>query len=303
MRSVQRGSAPVTTALVAINVAVFIISIVMDREVAATGFRGRFTFDWGLYPPLVGDGEWWRLVTGGFLHANLVHIGFNMFLLWLLGSELEPFLGRLRFGLLYATSLLAGSFGVMLLAPHQPTVGASGAVFGLMGAMVVAQRALGIDPWQSGIGSLVAINLVFTFLVPNISIGGHLGGLLLGEGEGFPTGAGSGEMRHLVSLETAAVKGFSQAASGRFLVVEAGGDGSACDHAPVFQKHDVHVLRAHVDPTDDHGIPPVGKVGTAAARPIMLGRELPRSIRRDSRTARAPGPCRSPLRCPWAPSP
>jgi membrane associated rhomboid family serine protease len=128
----------------------------------------------------VDAGEWWRLVTGGFLHANLMHIGFNMFLLWLLGSELEPFLGRMRFGLLYLTSLLAGSFGVMLLDPGQPTVGASGAVFGLMGAMVVAQRALGINPWQSGIGGLVAINLVITFVIPNISIGGHLGGLVGG---------------------------------------------------------------------------------------------------------------------------
>jgi membrane associated rhomboid family serine protease len=128
----------------------------------------------------VDAGEWWRIVTGGFLHANLMHIGFNMFLLWLLGSELEPFLGRLRFGLLYAASLLAGSFGVLLLDPNVATVGASGAVFGLMGAMVVAQRAVGVNPWQSGIGGLVAINLVITFLVPNISIGGHVGGLIGG---------------------------------------------------------------------------------------------------------------------------
>jgi membrane associated rhomboid family serine protease len=128
----------------------------------------------------VDFGEWWRLVTGGFLHANLMHIGFNMFLLWLLGSELEPFLGRLRFGLLYVTSLLAGSFGVMLLDPGVPTVGASGAVFGLMGAMVVAQRALGINPWQSGIAGLVALNLVITFAVRSISIGGHVGGLIGG---------------------------------------------------------------------------------------------------------------------------
>ena len=128
----------------------------------------------------VDAGEWWRLVSGGFLHANLMHIGFNMFLLWLLGSELEPFLGRLRFGLLYVTSLLAGSFGVMLLDPGVPTVGASGAVFGLMGAMVVAQRALGINPWQSGIAGLVALNLVITFAVRSISIGGHVGGLIGG---------------------------------------------------------------------------------------------------------------------------
>lgn len=128
----------------------------------------------------VDAGEWWRLVTGGFLHANLMHIGFNMYLLWVLGSQLEPFLGRLRFGLLYAGSLLAGSFGVMLLDPSHITVGASGAVFGLMGATLVAQRAQGVNPWQSSIGGLVAINLVLTFVIPGISIGGHLGGLVGG---------------------------------------------------------------------------------------------------------------------------
>jgi membrane associated rhomboid family serine protease len=176
-----------TKVLIGLNVLAF-LAVMNGGELYRDGLLiggGLDLRDGGLVLIGVDTGEWWRLVTGGFLHANLVHIGFNMFLLWLLGSELEPFLGRLRFGLLYATSLLAGSFGVMLLAPHQPTVGASGAVFGLMGAMVVAQRALGIDPWQSGIGSLVAINLVFTFLVPNISIGGHLGGLLGGALTGF----------------------------------------------------------------------------------------------------------------------
>lgn len=128
----------------------------------------------------VEQGEWYRLVTGGFLHANLLHIGMNMFLLWMLGSVLEPALGRLRFALLYATSLLTGSLGVMLLDPDVLTVGASGAVFGLMGALVVAQRAAGIDIWQSGIGGLVLINVIFTFAIRNISIGGHIGGLVGG---------------------------------------------------------------------------------------------------------------------------
>jgi membrane associated rhomboid family serine protease len=133
----------------------------------------------------VDAGEWYRLVTGGFLHSGLLHLGFNMYLLWLLGSQLEPALGRMRFGVLYATALMAGSFGVLLVDPTALTVGASGAVFGLMGAMVVAQRAVGIDPWRSGIGSLVVLNVIITFAIPNISIGGHIGGLVGGAAAGW----------------------------------------------------------------------------------------------------------------------
>ncbi|HEY6532012.1 MAG TPA: rhomboid family intramembrane serine protease, partial [Acidimicrobiales bacterium] len=82
----------------------------------------------------VAEGEWYRIITGGFLHAGLVHLGMNMLLLYLLGSQLEPLLGRLRFLTLYIACLVAGSFGVLLVTPTSPTVGASGAVFGLMGA-------------------------------------------------------------------------------------------------------------------------------------------------------------------------
>ena len=132
----------------------------------------------------VAEGEWWRLVTGGFLHANLIHLGMNMLFLWILGSMLEPALGRARFVGLYVASLLAGSAGVMLMDPEAATVGASGAIFGLLGAAVVLQRSRGIDPWRSGLGTLVIVNLAFTFLVPGISVGGHLGGLIGGAATG-----------------------------------------------------------------------------------------------------------------------
>jgi membrane associated rhomboid family serine protease len=126
----------------------------------------------------VADGELWRLVTGGFLHANLIHIGFNMYLLYILGGLLEPTLGKLRFGAIYFTSLLTGALGaIALTSPLQGTVGASGAVFGLMGAGVVILRARGIDPMQSGLGPTILINLAISFILPGISIGGHLGGL------------------------------------------------------------------------------------------------------------------------------
>jgi membrane associated rhomboid family serine protease len=107
-------------------------------------------------------------------------VGFNCFLIYQLGMLLEPALGRLRFGMLYACAIVGGSFGALLLSGDALTVGASGGVFGLMGAAVVALRSRGIDIFQTGIGGLLVLNLVFTFVIPRISIGGHLGGLAAG---------------------------------------------------------------------------------------------------------------------------
>lgn len=191
-RELRARAAPVVTqALVAANVVIFVLTLVGGGNLSRAG--GDPIVDYGLVGLALGReglvgvdaGEWYRLVTGGFLHSGLLHLGFNMYLLWLLGSQLEPALGRIRFGVLYATSLLAGSFGVLLVDPTALTVGASGAVFGLMGAMVVAQRAVGIDPWRSGIGSLVVLNVIITFAIPNISIGGHIGGLVGGLAAGW----------------------------------------------------------------------------------------------------------------------
>jgi membrane associated rhomboid family serine protease len=128
----------------------------------------------------VAHGEWWRIVTGGFLHENLLHIGFNMWVLYFLGTMLEPALGRVKFGLIYAVSLLSGSLGALLVSPHSLTVGASGAVFGLMGAAAVEMRARQIPLMQSGVGGLILINLVISFTLSGISWGGHLGGLIGG---------------------------------------------------------------------------------------------------------------------------
>ncbi len=128
----------------------------------------------------IAYGEWWRIVTGGFLHAGLLHLGMNMALLWMLGKQLEPYLGRARFAALYFACLVGGSFGALVVSPTVGTVGASGAVFGLMGAAVVAQRRLGIDVWRNGIGGLVIINLLLTFAVPGIAVGAHVGGLIIG---------------------------------------------------------------------------------------------------------------------------
>jgi membrane associated rhomboid family serine protease len=175
--AIARLNRPVVTRLIiAVNVGVFIAGFIYSSRNALSG-RGGFITDGGLYGPSVAAGEWYRLVTSGFLHAGLLHLGLNMYLLYLLGSSLEPALGKARFLAVYFTSLLCGSLGVILLQPEALTVGASGAVFGLMGALFVLARARGIDPWSSGIGSLIVVNMIFTFAIPGISIGGHVGGL------------------------------------------------------------------------------------------------------------------------------
>jgi membrane associated rhomboid family serine protease len=134
-----------------------------------------------LWGPYVQDGELWRLVSSGFLHSGLLHIGFNMLLLYWLGSEIEQRIGAPRFGLLYLTALLGGSLGALIQTTQSVTVGASGAVFGLMGYLLVEQRRQGVSFLQSQIGILLIFNVVLS-LRPgaNISFGGHVGGLVFG---------------------------------------------------------------------------------------------------------------------------
>ena len=176
----------VTYALIALNVMAFIAGSASGGGFSGSGFSlsaaGALI---GIGPgpdgPVgVGVGEYWRLLTGGFLHASLLHIGFNMYVLYWLGNMLEPSLGHARFLALYLASLLAGSFGALLLSPQAFTVGASGAVFGLMGAAFILERARGMDPMQSGLGFVILLNLGLTFVIGNISIGGHIGGLIGG---------------------------------------------------------------------------------------------------------------------------
>jgi membrane associated rhomboid family serine protease len=129
--------------------------------------------------PVANGHEYWRLVTSGFLHVDLIHIGFNMYLLYVLGLMLEPALGSIKFATIYFTALLAGSFGA-LFATSSPSLGASGAVFGLMGAAAVELRARRMSIMESGIGVLIVINLALSFTVSNISVGAHIGGLIGG---------------------------------------------------------------------------------------------------------------------------
>ena len=179
-----------TRTLIAVNLFAFLVTLFRGGSLSSGG--GDVTIDFGLVGSGrvlsafsidyvgIAEGEWWRMFTGGFLHAGFIHLAFNMFLLWMLGSQLERLLGPTSYLILYFGSLLSGALGVMLLDPLALTVGASGAVFGLMGATVVYQLRRGVSPWSNGIGTLLIINLIFTFARPNISVGGHLGGLLGG---------------------------------------------------------------------------------------------------------------------------
>jgi membrane associated rhomboid family serine protease len=134
-----------------------------------------------LFGPSVADGEWYRLVTGGFLHTETWHILLNGLALFWLGRMIEPPLGHARFLAIYFASLLCGSLGVMILSPDTPTLGASGAVYGLLGAAIVMARNRDIDLIQSGLVPILVLNLGLTLLLSSsLSLGGHVGGLIGG---------------------------------------------------------------------------------------------------------------------------
>ena len=174
----------VTRALIAINVAVFIWVLIGDA--GAAGFSDKVSqheIDLGLNKLLLQyNHEWYRLITAGFLHFGVLHIAMNMYLLFQLGNMLERSLGRVRFALLYFACLLGGSLGVLVLEGNSSGLhgGASGAVFGLMGAAAVGLHRRGVNIFQTGIGTTLLINLMLTFAIPGISIGGHVGGVVAG---------------------------------------------------------------------------------------------------------------------------
>jgi len=172
----------VTSTIIAINVAVFVwISVQDPSTLSGGGHVSQAQFDLGLNRIVLGaTHHWYQLITSGFIHFGFLHIGFNMYILWQLGQQLERTLGRSAFALLYFASLLGGSAGVLLLTDRGISGGASGAVFGLMAALAISMQRQGINIFQTGIGRLLMLNLVFTFVIPGIAIGGHLGGVAAG---------------------------------------------------------------------------------------------------------------------------
>jgi membrane associated rhomboid family serine protease len=172
------GVAPITRALIGINVVIYLITVVQGHG-GINNPGGRLYVQWVLFGPLVAHGGWYRLVTSMFLHGFLLHIVFNMVALWFIGRPVEQYLGPVRYVGLYFVSGLAGAAGALLQAPLAPTVGASGAIFGILGAMMILE-------WQIT-GRLagqamtwIVINLVISFSFSGISWGGHVGGLIGG---------------------------------------------------------------------------------------------------------------------------
>ena len=215
----------VTFALIAVNVLVFLAER-GQLTLGGSTVHGRVFEEGVLYRyGIAVEHQYWRLLTSGFLHENLFHIGVNMYILYWLGSMLEPALGSVKFAAIYFTSLLVGSFGA-LFATASPSLGASGAVFGLMGAAVVELRARRMSVMESGIGLLIIINLGFSFAVPDISVGAHIGGLLGGALAGLAIRTADDRRRSWLGL--AACLALSAAAVvGSIAVAGAGGTGIA----------------------------------------------------------------------------
>jgi membrane associated rhomboid family serine protease len=175
------SSAPATFILIALNAVTFLAEIASGSGGFYNISGSSIVFNYGLFGPLVSEGEWYRLVTSGFLHAGLLHIGFNMFALFFLGRILEPSIGTPRFLAVYFASLFGGAFGALLLSPDALTIGASGAIFGIFGATFVIARGRGFDSVASSIGVILLINLALSVGgSSHISLGGHLGGLAAG---------------------------------------------------------------------------------------------------------------------------
>jgi membrane associated rhomboid family serine protease len=198
--SFEGVGAKVTRALIGLNVAVYIAelaqgsgvngnhgSIYQDGALIANGVKvgdslaglPKHAFVPGLAEVGVGHGDYWRLLTAAFLHYGPFHLLLNMLALYWFGSALEQRIGSGKFLLLYVVSGLAGSAGALISAPTTPTVGASGAIFGILGAGLVLEQQRDYVFGGSALG-IIVLNLVFTFSIPNISIGGHIGGLVGG---------------------------------------------------------------------------------------------------------------------------
>jgi len=192
----------VTRVLVVVNVLVYLLELAIGGNIDGTSnsifnhgalvVNGAYAGDQfgafhpgtpippGLTPAGLEHGEWYRLLSAAFLHYGPIHLGLNMLALWWLGQPVEAALGRARFFLLYIVSGLAGSAGALLITPNSVTVGASGAIFGILGALLVLEyQVTGSLAGQAM--TLIVINLAFSAgFSSNISLGGHVGGLIAG---------------------------------------------------------------------------------------------------------------------------
>jgi membrane associated rhomboid family serine protease len=185
-RSLSQYGPFVTITLIGINVGVYLLQLLMGAGLSANtgwiyehGVLVSSAVDSGGQVVGVAEGEWWRLLTATFLHYGIIHLGLNMLVLWFIGPSLEEYFGHWRYLLVYVVSGLAGSAGALIWSPNALTVGASGAIWGIMGAALVLEaRRIWVFGGQAM--GLVVFNLLITFLIPGVSIGGHVGGLIGG---------------------------------------------------------------------------------------------------------------------------
>ncbi|MDV7087463.1 rhomboid family intramembrane serine protease [Rhodococcus sp. IEGM 248] len=174
----QRAVPLVTYILMAVNVGIFLITAAQSRSIMQNQAGSKLFADWALFPPAVVDGQIIRVLGSGFLHFGIIHLAVNMFALWVIGRDTELVLGRARYACVYFVSLLGGSAAVMLFQLGAVTAGASGAVFGLMGAQAVILLRLRRSP--APVISVIAVNVIISITIPGISLWGHLGGLVAG---------------------------------------------------------------------------------------------------------------------------
>jgi membrane associated rhomboid family serine protease len=154
---------------------IFLITVYVAQFVLGDILIANFA----LFAPSVSTGQWWRLLTAGFLHGSILHLLFNVYILWVLGSQLESILGKINFVVIYFVSLIGGSIASFLFSPFGTySIGASGAIFGLMGAMLVVGRKKRLDISQ--VALLVILNVVIGFVLSGIDWRAHLGGLAAG---------------------------------------------------------------------------------------------------------------------------
>lgn len=166
-----------TYVFIGLNLAVFIAQLAFGASISTAGRLGGHFATWG--PAIDASNQWWRIFTGGFLHIGAFHLAMNMYSLYIIGPIIEKRLGSRSYVLAYVASLVGGSFGALLLDPARGVMGASGAIFGLLGLLVLMFRSRGISINQSGLGPVLLLNL-FISLSGFVSLGGHAGGFAVG---------------------------------------------------------------------------------------------------------------------------
>ncbi|MDN5745924.1 MAG: rhomboid family intramembrane serine protease [Nocardioidaceae bacterium] len=178
IRSTLAARPAVTYALIALNVLVYLITAIQAGSILDNNVGSGLFERFALVPGLVAGGEWWRVIGSGFLHFGILHLAVNMYALYVVGTACENALGKLRYSLVYFVGLLGGSAAVMFGAWNGPTAGASGAIFGLFGAVLIILLRLRRNP--NMMIAVIVINVIISVSVPGISWLGHLGGFLAG---------------------------------------------------------------------------------------------------------------------------